>query len=101
MKRSCARSAPTSSSITNWVRRKTAVRDVDLVLDTVGGPDTGRFLAALAPGGALFPVFPLGFTGADDAAARGLTVSSTQVRSNGVQLAAIGALMARGYCAST
>lgn len=73
-----------------------AVRNVDLVLDTVGGPDTGRFLATLAPGGALFPVFPLGFTGADAAAARGLTVSSTQVRSNGVQLAAIGALMAQG-----
>lgn len=31
--------------------------DVDLVLDTLGGSDTGRFLRTLKPGGALFPVF--------------------------------------------
>ena len=41
--------------------------DVDLVVDAVGGPGTGRFLRTLKPGGALFPVFPLGFTGAEDA----------------------------------
>lgn len=72
------------------------VRDADLVLDTVGGPDTGRFLASLKPGGALFPVFPLGFTGHDAAKAQGVTVSTTQVRSNGAQLAEAARLLADG-----
>ena len=61
------------------------VRNVDLVVDTLGGPTTGRFLRTLKPGGALFPVFPLGFAGAAEAAQRGFTVSATQVRSNGPQ----------------
>jgi NADPH:quinone reductase-like Zn-dependent oxidoreductase len=73
-----------------------AVRGVDLVLDTVGGPDTGRFLATLKPGGALFPVYPLGFDGAEAAARAGLTVSATQVRSNGTQLAQAARLLAAG-----
>src|SRR5699024_3236899 len=58
--------------------------DVDLVLDTLGGPTTGRFLRTLKRGGALFPVF-LGFSDAEDAAKLGVTVSMTQVRSNGPQ----------------
>ncbi|CAK8743105.1 2-haloacrylate reductase [Sodalis praecaptivus] len=37
------------------------VQDVDVVLDTLGGPTTGRFLRTLKRGGVLFPVFPLGF----------------------------------------
>ena len=69
------------------------VRDVDLVLDTLGGPTTGRFLKTLKPGGALFPVFPLGFTGAEEAAKQGFPVSATQVRSNGAQLAEVAALL--------
>ncbi|MGJ7492892.1 NADP-dependent oxidoreductase [Variovorax sp. ZT4R33] len=73
-----------------------AARDLDLVLDTLGGPTTGRFLRTLKRGGALFPVFPLGFSGAEDAAARGLTVSTTQVRSNGPQLAEFGRLLDAG-----
>jgi NADPH:quinone reductase-like Zn-dependent oxidoreductase len=73
-----------------------AVRDVDVVLDTLGGATTGRFLRTLRPGGALFPVYPLGFTGWDEAARQGFTVSSTQVRSNGAQLAEIGRLMQQG-----
>ncbi|MFL6698950.1 MAG: NADP-dependent oxidoreductase [Vitreoscilla sp.] len=73
-----------------------AVRGVDLVLDTVGGPTTGRFLQVLNPGGALFPVFPLGFSGADDAARRGFKVSATQVRSSGAQLAELGRLLQAG-----
>ncbi len=73
-----------------------AVRQADLVLDTVGGPETGRFLRSLKRGGALFPVYPLGFTGHEEAADRGITVSTTQVRSSGAQLAAVAPLLADG-----
>lgn len=66
------------------------------MLDTVGGPDTGRFLRTLNQGGALFPVYPLGFTGADEAAKAGFTVSTTQVRSSGTQLAELAALLDAG-----
>lgn len=69
--------------------------DVDLVLDTLGGPTTGRFLRTLKTGGALFPVF-LGFSDAEEAAKRGVTVSMTQVRSNGQQLAELGQLLDAG-----
>lgn len=73
--------------------RKTApedvVRNVDLVVDAVGGPTTSRFLRTLKRGGALFPIFPLGFAGGEEAARLGVTVSTTQVRSNGAQLAEI------------
>lgn len=72
------------------------VADLDLVLDAVGGPTTGRFLRTLKRGGALFPVFPLGFSGADEAATLGITVSTTQVRSSGVQLAEIAELLNDG-----
>ena len=73
-----------------------AVRDLDLVVDAVGGPSTGRFLPAIRQGGALFPIFPLGFTGHDDATKLGVTVSATQVRSNGTQLAELGHLLESG-----
>lgn len=72
------------------------VRDVDLVVDAVGGPTTGRFLRTLRRGGALFPIFPLGYSGAEEAAARGVTVSTTQVRSSGAQLAELAALLNTG-----
>ena len=72
-----------------------AVRDLDLVVDTLGGPTTGRFLRTLKRGGALFPVF-IGFRDADQAEQRGVTVSMTQVRSNGAQLAAFGQLLDAG-----
>ena len=71
------------------------VHDVDLVLDTLGGPTTGRFLRTLKQGGALFPVF-LGFSDAEEATKRGITVSMTQVRSNGRQLAELGRLLDAG-----
>jgi NADPH:quinone reductase-like Zn-dependent oxidoreductase len=77
-------------------RAEEVVRDLDLVLDAVGGPTTGRFLGTLKRGGALFPVFPLGFSGADEAAKLGVTVSATQVRSNGPQLAELGRLLEAG-----
>ncbi|WP_045743899.1 NADP-dependent oxidoreductase [Actinoplanes rectilineatus] len=73
----------------------TTVRDVDLVLDTVGGPHTGRFLQTIRDGGALFPVF-FGAVDPDEAATRKITVSSAQVRSNGRQLTELAHLLAAG-----
>ncbi|HVJ34599.1 MAG TPA: NADP-dependent oxidoreductase [Terriglobia bacterium] len=70
--------------------------DVDLVIDAVGGPSTGRFLRTLKRGGALFPVYPLGFSGAKDAEELGVTVSATQVRSSGAQLAEVARLLDDG-----
>jgi len=72
------------------------VRDVDLVVDTVGGAGAQRFLRTLKRGGALFPIFPLGFAGAEKAADRGVTVSYTQVRSSGAQLAELAPLLDAG-----
>lgn len=72
------------------------LNDIDLVIDSVGGPTTGRFLRTLKPSGALFPIFPLGFTGHEEAKKLGVTVSATQVRSSGVQLAEISGLLDDG-----
>ncbi|MYN42011.1 zinc-binding dehydrogenase [Duganella sp. FT109W] len=72
------------------------VRDIDLVIDAVGGPTSGRFLRTLKRGGALFPVFPLGFSGSEEAEKLGVTVSSTQVRSSGAQLAELARLLDAG-----
>lgn len=69
--------------------------DVDVVLDTLTGPTSHRFLRTLKRGGMMSPVF-LGFAGADEARERGITVSSTQVRSNGAQLAQLAELLAAG-----
>lgn len=69
---------------------------VDLVLDAVGGTQMERFLDVLPRGGALFLVNPLGFAAHDEAAKRGIIVSSTQVRSNGAQLAAAAPLLEDG-----
>lgn len=46
------------------------VHDVDLVIDAVGGPTKGRFLRTLKRGGALLPIFPSGFSGAEDGRTR-------------------------------
>ncbi|MBP2300886.1 NADP-dependent oxidoreductase [Azospirillum picis] len=73
-----------------------AVRGLDLVVDAVGGPKTGRFLPTLKRGGALFPIFPLGFDGHDEAGRLGVTVSTTQVRSSGKQLAEVAPLLDNG-----
>ena len=69
--------------------------DVDLVLDTLGGPATARFLRVLKRGGALFPVFP-GFSDPEEAARLGVSVSMTQVRSSGAQLTEFGRLLDEG-----
>lgn len=73
-----------------------AVRDLDLVIDAPGGPASGRFLRTLRRGGALYPVFPLGFAVAEEARQRGVTVSTTQVRSSGAQLARLADLLDAG-----
>ncbi|MBB4010423.1 NADP-dependent oxidoreductase [Allorhizobium taibaishanense] len=72
------------------------MRDIDLVVDAVGGARTGRFLRTLKSGGALFPIFPLGFDNHEEAARLGVTVSTTQVRSSGAQLAEIAPLLNNG-----
>jgi len=69
------------------------VKDLDLVVDAVGGPSTGRFLKTLKKGGSLFPIFPLGFSDADEARKLGVNVSATQVRSNGSQLSELANLL--------
>jgi NADPH2:quinone reductase len=72
------------------------VRDADLVIDAVGGETASRFLRTLKRGGALFLVYPIGFSSHDEAQALDITVSSTQVRSNGAQLAQAGQLLGSG-----
>jgi NADPH:quinone reductase-like Zn-dependent oxidoreductase len=69
---------------------------VDLVIDSLGGPTTGRFLRTLKRRGALFPIFPLGFSDAGEAERLGVTISATQVRSNGAQLEEVGRLLDDG-----
>jgi NADPH:quinone reductase-like Zn-dependent oxidoreductase len=56
---------------------------------------SARFLRTVRRGGMLAPVF-LGFDGPSDAAERGITVSATQVRSNGAQLAELAQLLDAG-----
>lgn len=72
------------------------LRDVDLVVDTVGGPQSRRFLRIIRPGGALFPVFGLGYEDGGESARRGVDVSTTQVVSNGAQLGQISPLFSDG-----
>ncbi|MET9406354.1 NADP-dependent oxidoreductase [Streptomyces sp. NPDC002935] len=76
-------------------RPEDLVHDVDLVLDTVGGPDSKRFLRTLKRGGVQFPVLPGDFD-EEETAKLGVTVSSAQVRSNGAQLAELGRLLDAG-----
>ncbi|MBV7669012.1 NADP-dependent oxidoreductase [Streptomyces halstedii] len=76
-------------------RPEDIVRDVDLVLDTVGGPRSRRFLPTLKRGGALYPVY-FGEFDDEENARLGITVSGTQVRANGAQLAELGRLVDAG-----
>ncbi|MBU3868132.1 NADP-dependent oxidoreductase [Streptomyces sp. 4503] len=76
-------------------RPEDVVRDIDLVLDTVGGPDSRRFLRTLKRGGSLYPVY-FGEFDDEENARLGVTVTAAQVRSNGAQLAEIGRLLADG-----
>ncbi|MBB5874243.1 NADPH:quinone reductase-like Zn-dependent oxidoreductase [Allocatelliglobosispora scoriae] len=72
-----------------------AVRDVDVVIDTVGGPHGHRFLDVLAPGGVLSPVF-FGDYHRDRAAELGIAVVGGQVRSDGAGLAELARLIDAG-----
>ncbi|WPB88447.1 NADP-dependent oxidoreductase [Streptomyces malaysiensis] len=76
-------------------RPEEVARDVDLVLDTVGGPDSRRFLRTLKRGGSLYPVY-FGEFDDEENAELGVTVTATQVRSNGAQLAELGRLLEAG-----
>jgi len=78
------------------IAAEAACKDVDLVIDAVGGANIERFVRIIRPGGALFLVNPLGFAGHKEAADLGVTVSTTQVRSSGAQLAVAGELLADG-----
>ncbi|MEU8873466.1 NADP-dependent oxidoreductase [Streptomyces javensis] len=76
-------------------RPEEVAHDVDLVLDTVGGPDSRRFLRTLKRGGSLYPVY-FGEFDDEENARLGVTVTSTQVRSHGAQLAELGRLLDAG-----
>ncbi|WP_261564902.1 NADP-dependent oxidoreductase [Frankia gtarii] len=76
-------------------RPEEVARNIDLVLDTVGGPTSSRFLRTLKRGGALYPVF-FGDYNPAETAKLGVTTSGTQVRSNGPQLAELGRLLDAG-----
>lgn len=78
------------------IRVEEVLRDVDLVVDAVGGPQSRRFLPIIRPGGALFPVFGLGYDDGGESVRRGVSVSTTQVVSNGAQLAQISPLLSDG-----
>jgi len=72
------------------------LKELDLVIDCVGGPETERFLKTLKKGGSLFPIFPLGFSGHNEAKKLEVSVTSTQVRSNGSQLSELAKLLDNG-----
>jgi NADPH:quinone reductase-like Zn-dependent oxidoreductase len=72
-----------------------AVTNVDVVIDTVGGPLGYRFLRVLKPGGTLCPVF-LGEYHRDEAAKLDIRTQSGQVHSDGSQLADIARLVELG-----
>ncbi|RSS47159.1 NADP-dependent oxidoreductase [Streptomyces sp. WAC08241] len=76
-------------------RPEDVARDVDVVLDAVGGPTSRRFLPTLKRGGSLFPVY-VGEFDEEENARLGITVTGTQVRANGAQLAELAALVDTG-----
>ena len=72
------------------------VHDVDVVMDVIGGAAAEALIPVIKPGGALFLAFPLGFQGEAAATQRNITVSTTQVRSNGDQLKDLARLLGDG-----
>ncbi|TXS04232.1 NADP-dependent oxidoreductase [Streptomyces sp. col6] len=74
------------------------VRDVDLLIDTVGGPDAHRLLPTVRRGGRIAPVF-LGDYQRERAAELGIVFNETmwQVRSSGADLAELSALIDAGH----
>lgn len=71
------------------------VREVDVLIDTVGGPDGHRFLPVLRRGGAIGAVY-LGEYHPERAAELGITVGLWQVRSSGERQAELGRLIDSG-----
>ncbi|MFF0478766.1 NADP-dependent oxidoreductase [Streptomyces sp. NPDC004284] len=74
-----------------------AVRGVDLLLDTVGGPEAHRLLPTVRRGGRIAPVFP-GDYHRERAAGLGIALDEGmwQVRSSGSDLAELAALIDAG-----
>lgn len=73
-----------------------SARDVDYLIDTVGGPHGYRFLPVLKRGGTIMPVF-YGDYHREHAAELGITFLSGQVRSDGRQMAELGRLIDAGH----
>ncbi|MEV8633158.1 NADP-dependent oxidoreductase [Streptosporangium sp. NPDC051023] len=71
------------------------VRDVDLLVDTVGGPNGHRLLPVLRRGGVISPVF-YGEYHRERAAELGITFVSGQVHSDGAQMAELARLIEEG-----
>ncbi|GAA2878181.1 NADPH:quinone reductase [Actinoplanes cyaneus] len=76
-------------------RAEDVVSGADLVVDTVGGPESSRLLTVLERGGTMLPVFFAQYD-PEVTAGLGISVSNIQVRSNGPQLAEIGRLFDEG-----
>ncbi|MFF7205577.1 NADP-dependent oxidoreductase [Streptomyces sp. NPDC008141] len=76
-------------------RPEEVVRDIDLVLDAVGGPHSRRFLRTLKRGGSLYPVY-FGQFDDEENAKLGVTVTAVTVRSSGAQLTELVSLVDAG-----
>jgi len=70
-------------------------RDIDLVVDTVGGPQGYRFLSVVKPGGTISPVF-LGEYHRSRAKELGISFKGGQVHSDGTQMVEIARLLQLG-----
>ncbi|MFG1703105.1 NADP-dependent oxidoreductase [Nonomuraea sp. M3C6] len=77
------------------VAAEDVVRDIDCLIDTVGGPRGYRFLPVLKDGGTLSPVF-YGEYHLEEAAKRGIVRRSGQVHSDGKQMAELARLLEAG-----
>ncbi|GAA3556716.1 NADP-dependent oxidoreductase [Nonomuraea rosea] len=77
------------------VAAEDVVRDVDCLIDTVGGPRGHRFLPVLRDGGTLSPVF-FGDYRLEEAAGRGIVHRSGQVHSDGRQMTELARLLGEG-----
>ncbi|WP_208800652.1 NADP-dependent oxidoreductase [Microbispora triticiradicis] len=71
------------------------VRDVDVLIDTVGGPDAHRFLPVLRRGGVISPVFHAEYH-RERAADLGISFRHGQVHSDGGQMAELARLLELG-----
>lgn len=72
-----------------------AVGTVDVVIDCVGGVDSGRWLSVIADGGRLVPI-TLGFYPPEELSRRGIERVGAQVRSSGADLRELNELFDNG-----